>query len=83
MIANVRPECLQPAEMWTQATGDEVREMLRITGLTGKAAANYLGLRKEGGRTIRRWVSEENPIPYAAWAMLCDRAGLGIIWREE
>ena len=34
-------------------------------------------------RTIRRWIGEDTPIPYAAWAILCDQAGLGVIWKED
>jgi len=28
-------------------------------------------------------VSEDAPITYAAWAILCDMAGLGRIWRGK
>ena len=58
------------------------REVLRLAGLTGGKAAKVLGLGPKGDRTIRRWVGEDTPIPYAAWALLCDYAGLGLIWKE-
>ena len=78
---NIRLECLRPAESWTQPTGEEVREVLRLAGLTGGAAAKRLGLGVKGDRTVRRWIGEDSRIPYAAWALLCDLAGLGQIWR--
>ncbi|WP_299315590.1 transcriptional regulator [uncultured Halomonas sp.] len=79
---NIRLECLKPAECWTQPTGEEVREALRLAGLTGGAAAKRLGLGAKGDRTVRRWIGEDSHIPYAAWALLCDFAGLGEIWKD-
>lgn len=79
---HIRLECLEPAERWTQPTGEEVREVLRRAGLTGGAAAKRLGLGAKGDRTVRRWISEDSNIPYAAWALLCDFAGLGEIWKD-
>jgi hypothetical protein len=75
-------ECLCPAERWAQPTGEEVREVLRMAGLSGGRAAKMLGLGSQGDRTIRRWVGEDTPIPYAAWALLCDFAGLEAIWKR-
>jgi hypothetical protein len=80
--AKVRMECLCPAERWAQPTGEEVREVLRMAGLSGGRAAKMLGLGSQGDRTIRRWVGEDTPIPYAAWALLCDFAGLEAIWKR-
>lgn len=76
----VRKECLVMAELWVQPTGDEIRNVLRMAGLTGASAANKLGLGKNGDRTVRRWIGEESAIPYAAWALLCNFAGFGCIW---
>lgn len=81
--AKIRPECLRPAEEWEQPTGEEVREVLRLAGFTASRAASVLGLGKEGGRTIRRWIGEESHISYAAWALLCDFAGQGQIWKSK
>lgn len=78
---NIRLECLRPAAKWVQPSGKEVREVLRLANFTGAVAASELGLGVSGARTIRRWVSEDTAIPYAAWALLCDFAGLGIIWK--
>lgn len=79
----IRLECLRPAaRSWEQPTGEEVREVLRAANLTGSQAAKLLGLGVTGDRTVRRWVGEDSAIPYAAWALLCDLAGLGCIWKE-
>lgn len=78
----IRPGCLRPAQCWTQATGSEIREVLRVAGLTGGGAAKVLGLGPKGDRTVRRWIGEETIIPYTAWAILCDLAGFGPIWRS-
>ena len=81
--ANIRLECLKPAERWAQPTGEEVREVLGLAGFSDSKAAKALGLGAKGDRTIRRWIGEDTPIPYAAWAILCDLAGLGVIWKED
>ena len=78
----IRLECLRPAESWSHPTGEEVREVLRLAELTGGVAAKRLGLGAKGDRTVRRWVGEDSHIPYAAWALLCDFAGLGQIWKD-
>ena len=61
--ANIRLECLKPAERWAQPTGEEVREVLRLAGFSGSKAAKALGLGAKGDRTIRRWIGEDTPIP--------------------
>jgi hypothetical protein len=82
--ANIRLECLRPArDNWQPPTGEEVREVLKLAGMTGGQAAKFLGLGGGGDRTVRRWVGEETFIPYAAWALLCEVAGLGAIWRGK
>jgi hypothetical protein len=79
----IRLECLKPAEFWMPPTGDEIREVLRLSGFSGSKASKSLGLGSKGDRTVRRWAGEESPIPYAAWALLCDFAGLGQIWKSQ
>jgi hypothetical protein len=32
---------------------------------------------------VRRWIGEAAAIPYAAWALLCEFAGLGCVWKED
>lgn len=83
MTDSIRASCLQPAASWEQPTGEEVREVLRLAGFTGSHAAKVLGLSSKGDRTVRRWVGGDSDIPYAAWALLCDFAGLGAIWKQE
>lgn len=77
----IRPESLRPAAEWEQPTGEEVAEVIRMCGFTGTDAAAYLGLGPSGGRTVRKWVGNEARIPYSAWALLCDKAGLGQFWK--
>ncbi len=79
---NIRLECLKPADRWAQPTGEEVRSVLRLARFTGGNAAKVLGLGPNGDRTIRRWVGEDTPIPYPAWALLCYCAGLGLILKD-
>lgn len=80
---NIRKECLRPADAgWLQPTAVEVRGVLEEAGLTDSEASRRLGLGDKGGRSIRRWRSGEAEIPYAVWALCCDFAGLGQIWKE-
>ena len=82
---DIRPECFRSAPNWEQLTPDELREiLLRIDpsrGLSGSDAAKLLGI--HGGRQIRRWTGGDAPIPYAAWAILADMAGIPRIWVEH
>lgn len=79
----IRPECLKPySGDWPTPTSDEICEVLTLTGFSDKEAAAALGLKKNGPRTIRKWVSNESVIPYAIWALLCSFAGLcEITWK--
>lgn len=81
----IRPECLMPhSEDWPTPTGGEVATAMRLAGFTGSSAAKALGLKqKTGPRTVRKWIGNEAEIPYAVWALLCDFAGLGQIWRYD
>lgn len=60
-------------------TEQEVREVLHKAGHTGSGAARVLILGQGGDRTVRRRIGGQSPIPYAAWGVLCEYAGLGII----
>nr|WP_284211155.1 transcriptional regulator [Proteus mirabilis] len=83
---SIRVETLQPASNWQKPTTEEIRELIRLTGLNGAEVADLLGLtpqgNKSGGgsRTVRRWTAGDVPIPYAAWAILAYVAGFGAIW---
>jgi hypothetical protein len=81
----IRPECLRAAAAgWQKPRGTEVREVITRCDMTATEVEAFLGLSsKSGGRQIRRWISEEAPIPYAAWALLCAEAGLGCIWEQH
>lgn len=73
----VRPECLAPAKEWVQPTTSEIDSVLRMTGWSAEELARRLDV---SGRTVRRWLSHGG-IPYAAWGVMCEVAGFGIIWR--
>lgn len=76
----IRQKCLLPyASGWEQPTADEVRAVLALASLTGSRAAALVGV--VDGRTVRRWTGGAVPIPFSAWALLCDVAGLGQIWK--
>ncbi|MEM5386691.1 XRE family transcriptional regulator [Paraburkholderia phymatum] len=79
----IRDECLRPAIYWSQPTGAEVQEVLRRAGFTGRLGADYLDLADKSGRQVRKWISGETRIPYAAWALLCYAADLGTIWQID
>lgn len=80
----IRKECLVAADCgWAQPTTEEIREVLRLAQFTEAEAARALGINSGGGRVMRRWVSKETDIPYAAWALLCNFAGLGEIWLDR
>jgi hypothetical protein len=78
----IRSACLKPMEQWEKPTGNEIKEVMRLAGLTAREAAEELGFGPYGGRTIRRWRSEDSAIPYNAWARLCDLAGFGEIQKK-
>ena len=64
---------------WETPTPDEVRWVMKMAGLTGRTASELVGI--ANNRTIRRWTGGDCAIPYAAWALLCEKAGLGMIWK--
>lgn len=77
----VRDVCLRPFDMgWEPPTADEVRYVLKKANLTGAAAARLTGIKDS--RTVRRWTGGETPILFSPWAILCDVAGLGQIWKK-
>lgn len=63
---------------YTPATADDLRELMRQTGLTGSQAARLVGV---NSRTIRKWATSHGlpnsgDIPYAAWRLLLLETGL-------
>lgn len=78
--SGLRPETLRPAsEGWEAPTGSEIRYIVTAAGLTGTTAGKLLGV---DPRMLRRWIGEDKPLPFAAWALLIHAAGLGIIWKK-
>lgn len=77
----IRPECLTHGAIWSEPTGPEIREVIRRLGFTGSQVASFLGMSaKSSGRHVRKWIAGDASIPYSAWAILCEGAGLGKIW---
>ncbi|EIL0917531.1 hypothetical protein LK837_004946 [Salmonella enterica] len=77
---------MKTAIEWESPTCTEVREVIRLTGLSGSAVARELGLKDS--RNLRNWQMLKTPdakssIPYAAWALLCFYAGLGMIFEKS
>lgn len=90
-----RPETLRPyADGWLPPTKSEIEYVLQLIRLRlaysrplgGSEVAALVGLSvdsKRGCKTFRRWMSDSTTINYSAWAILCDLAGLGVIWRKD
>lgn len=74
----IRPECLQGPENWSTPTGPEIKTALAIAGWSGVEFSRRIDT---NDRTVRRWLSGDQPIPYAAWCVLCVEANLGQIWK--
>lgn len=86
-IITVRPECFRRSDDgWVLPTGPEIREVMRQADLSDSKMARLVGVSFQatgGSRRIRKWTSGESEISYAAWALLCHAAGLGMIWVDE
>lgn len=98
MTVKIRPQTLSSfGDSWMQPNGLEVREILKLCDLTGNDAAALVGVKD--GRTVRKWMSFDpaavaeakaagkkhnmTPIPFAAWAILAERAGYGLLWDSK
>jgi hypothetical protein len=78
--ADIRGTTLRPwINGWETPTPDEIRWVMKMAGLSGKTASELVGI--ANNRTVRRWTGGDSAIPYAAWAILCEKAGFGIIWK--
>ena len=75
----IRQETLTQAPQWVPPTADEIRQLIKMTGMTGGEIAACVGV---SGRRIREWAAKGG-IPYAAWAIMADVAGLGKIWKTS
>lgn len=77
----LRKETLMPyGPDWEQPTAEEIREIIKVLGMSGSQISVFLGL--QDSRSVRRWCSDNKKIPYSAWALLVHRAGYGAIWEE-
>lgn len=78
--AAIRPECfLSYGEGWLRPTPEEIRFLISEIGLSGSQVAKLTGVKES--RQVRRWISGDAPISFAAWALIVESAGYGKIWR--
>lgn len=64
---DIRPECLKKAIEWSAPSGHEIKIALSIAGWSGVEFSRKIDT---NDRTVRRWLGDELPIPYAAWCIL-------------
>ncbi|MDX3904428.1 MAG: helix-turn-helix transcriptional regulator [Pigmentiphaga sp.] len=77
---DIRPETLREfGAGWEPPTAAEIRAVIRLAGLTAGEVAALVGMPDRG--MVQRWTTGDAPVPFAAWAILCEVAGLGTIWR--
>jgi hypothetical protein len=75
------------ASKWQTPAPEEVRSLLLAIGkrtglaLESQVVAGLLGLGHDGDAVVADWLEGRTTIPYACWALLCEMAGLGLIWR--
>jgi hypothetical protein len=75
------------ASKWQSPAPEEVQSLLlaisKRTGLSleNQKIAGLLGLDPDGSSVVADWLAGRASIPYPCWAMLCEMAGLGLIWR--
>lgn len=75
--AYIRQSTLRPAgQGWEQPSPAEVRAAVARTGLSPREAADFLG---DSRKALNRWTNGEEPIPFSAWVVLCQRAGVGFV----
>lgn len=76
----IRNTCFKRFPDWTPPTPKEVRELFLATGLSQREASEYLGLKDKDGRSFRRYMYGETPIPYAYWILLCAYVDIEKFW---
>lgn len=83
----IRSACLTVASKWQRPAPEEVESLLlainKRTGLSleSQVVADLLGLGHGGCAAVADWRVGRASIPYPCWAILCEMAGLGLIWR--
>lgn len=68
------------ASQWEAPEPKHIRAVMTMAGWSGEEFARRIDV---AGRTVRRWLKGNRPIPYAAWCVLCVQAGLGGIWNAR
>lgn len=76
--SEIRSECLQKPSLWVVPTPEEIKTVLAMAGWSGVELSRRIDT---NDRTVRRWLKGDQPIPYAAWCILCNEANLGQIWK--
>ena len=83
----IRSACLTVASKWLPPAPIEVQGLLQAIGkrlgveLSAQDVAGLLGLGPNGEDMVADWNDGRANIPYSCWAVLCEMAGLGLIWR--
>lgn len=73
-VPYIRAEFLHPYPTWTAPDAPQVRAVLARARLEPREAAELVGVsRKE----VNRWTTAGGDIPFAAWVLICRRAGIG------
>jgi len=73
-VIQLRPQLLAIyAEEYQTPKPEEVKEVIRMIGLSGSDLAKKLGIKDS--RTIRKWSGGESGIPYLAWRSMLYLAG--------
>lgn len=89
VVYPVRAATLTGAKSWTNPTGTEVNILAKeCCGMNILQVAEFIGVgfdrTKGDSTTVRTWyrgsrAANGSAIPYSAWSMLVERAGLGLI----
>lgn len=83
----IRSVCLTVAAKWQPPAPDEIQSLFQAVErrlgivLGCQEVASLLGLDPDGSPVVADWIEGRARIPYACWALLCEMAGMGLIWR--
>jgi hypothetical protein len=61
------------SDTWKAPTSDEIKEMMRLMGLSTRKVGSLLGIEPS---KVRRWITVGDEIPYALWRLLSIYAGI-------
>lgn len=65
------------AEGWAPPSRDELRAVISAAGLDAPGCARFVGVSR---KAVNSWTTGAESVPYACWALLCQRAGLPPFW---